>query len=305
MSDAEIQSHDVIVIGAGIAGLSAAATAAGLGLRVAVLEQLGPGGQLLESTVVHDSVLGSQPAPDLAAAMMERAMDAGATLEFAAADRLVPGDLHLVETDGASYLAPAVVLAMGSTPLKIGIPGEEEFAGRGVSYCVACDGPLFSAQPVVMLASGQYAGQEADELRQLVSELTVVSLENGRSDGWAESLRVGGNLRLIFDATPVSIEGDDGTVCQVRLAGADGELQVETRGVFVCAGRVPATDLVSSIVKLDEHGRIAVDASLNAGVPGLYAVGDIRAHAPERLISAAADGVVAAAAIARLIARRL
>jgi thioredoxin reductase (NADPH) len=305
MSDTETPSHDVIVIGAGIAGLSAAATAAGLGLHVVVLEQLGPGGQLLESTVVHDSVLGSQPAPDLAAAMMERAMDAGATLEFAAAARLLTADLHLVQTDGASYRAPAVVLAMGSTPLKVGIPGEDEFAGRGVSYCVACDGPLFSGQPVVMLASGQYAVQEADELSQLVSELTVVNLENGRSDGWEESLRVEGNLRLIVDARPVSIEGDDGIVSQVRLAGADGELQVKTRGVFVCAGRAPATDLVSSIVNLDEHGRIAVDASLNAGIPGLYAVGDIRAHAPGRLISAAADGVVAATAIASLIARRL
>ncbi|HEX3803096.1 MAG TPA: FAD-dependent oxidoreductase [Solirubrobacteraceae bacterium] len=305
MSDPDTEGYDVVVVGAGIAGLTTAATAAGLGLRVVVLEQLGPGGQFLETAVVDDVLLGEQPAMDLAAAVMERAMDAGATLEFAAATKLVTGDRHTVEAHGATYSAAAVVLAMGSTSRRVDIPGENEFAGRGVSYCVACDGPLFSGQPVVMLGAGRYAAREAHELRQFVSELTVVSLDDGRSDTrWVESLEVGDNLRLIADAKPVSIDGDGTGVSGIRLAAADREWQLEARGIFVCAGRVPAIDLVRSSVDLDAAGRIVVDASLNVGTPGLYAVGDIRTHSPERLISAAADGVTAATAIASRIAHR-
>ena len=116
-------------------------------------------------------------------------MDAGATLEFAAAVRLVTGDLHRSRRTARATRRRRSCSRWARRRCEIGIPGEDEFAGRGVSYCVACDGPLFSGQPVVMLGCGQYAAQEADELRQLVSELTVVSLESGRSDArWAESL---------------------------------------------------------------------------------------------------------------------
>jgi thioredoxin reductase (NADPH) len=299
MSDADVQGYDVVVVGAGIAGLSAAATAAASGLRVVIFEQLGPGGQLLDTAMVQDDELGQQPAADLAAAAMERAMDAGAVFEFAAVSKITVADKHVVEADSGDFSAAAVILAMGSTPLHVNIPGEDEFAGRGVSYCVACDGPLFSGKPVVMLAAGRYAAQEADELRQLVSEITVVSLdEDGSEAGWLEELEVGGNLKLIRGARPVAIEGGGGSVSGVRLAQNDREWQLDSLGVFVCAGRAPATDLVRAIVELDAEGRIVVDESLNAGTPGLYAVGDIRAQSPERLSNAAADGVTAANAIA-------
>jgi thioredoxin reductase (NADPH) len=183
MSDPEAQQFDVVVVGAGIAGLSAATTAAGLGLSVVVLEQLGPGGQLLDSSTVQDDELGEQPAADLAAAAMERAMDAGAVLEFTNASKLVPGERHLVETDAGTYSGAAVVLAMGSTPSRVEIPGEVEFAGRGVSYCVACDGPLFSGKPVVLLGAGRYAAKEAQELREFVSQITVISLDDSDAEG--------------------------------------------------------------------------------------------------------------------------
>jgi len=298
MSDPEAQRFDVVVVGAGIAGLSAATTAAGLGLSVVVLEQLGPGGQLLDSSTVQDDELGEQPAADLAAAAMERAMDAGAVLEFTNASKLVPGERHLVETDAGIYSGAAVVLAMGSTPSRVEIPGEVEFAGRGVSYCVACDGPLFSGMPVVLLGAGRYAAKEAQELREFVSQITVISLDDSDAEvGSAGSLETGGNLQLIRGAKPVSIEGE-GSVSGIRVIHEDRELQLDALGVFVCAGRTPATDLVRELVELDLEGRIVVDDSLNAGRPGLYAVGDVRAHSPQRISSAAADGVTAANSIA-------
>jgi len=302
MSDPGVQDYDVVVVGAGIAGLTAAATASAFGLRVVVLEQLGPGGQLLDTTVVdcEFDLMAERPAADLAAAVMERAMNAGAALEFATVSKLATGDRHVLETDAGSYSARAVILAMGATPLRLDIPGESQFAGRGVSYCVPCDGPLFRDQPVVLLGAGRYAAKEANELSELASEITVVSLDDGRSDrAWADSLEIGGKLHLIRDARAVSIDGDADGVRSVRLADSDREWQLSTRAIFVCAGRAPASELVQSIVELDADGRILTDSSLNTGITGLYAAGDIRAHSPERLISAAADGVTAATAVAR------
>jgi thioredoxin reductase (NADPH) len=188
-----------------------------------------------------------------------------------------------------------VILATGARPARLDIPGELEFSGQGVSYCVSCDGPLFREDSVVMLAGGTYAGKEAHELCELAANVTVVTLDDG---AWAEVLRPAENLRVIRDSSAVAIEGDASGVRGVRLAGSEREWQVDARGVFVCAGYEPVSELVSTIVELDPGRRIVTDGSLETSVPGVYAVGDVRAYSPLRLLGAAADGITAATAIA-------
>jgi thioredoxin reductase (NADPH) len=289
--------HDVVVVGAGIAGLTAATTASSLGLQTVVLEQLGPGGQLLNATSV-DSELDSheRPAAELAALAAERAMDAGATIEFAEATLLVAGaERHVVETDSGKHAAPVVVLATGARPRQLGLPGEVELAGQGVSYCVSCDGPLFHGRPVVLLGGGMYAAKEAQELQELASEVTVVPVDDG---SWADALEQTRTIRVVRGATPLVIEGDAEGVSGLRVAENGREEQLTARGVFVCAGYTPASELAAGVVELDQDGRILTCASLETSVPGIYAVGDVRAHSTQRLLGAAADGLVAATAIA-------
>jgi thioredoxin reductase (NADPH) len=289
--------YDVVVVGAGIAGLSAAAATASMGLRTVALEQLGPGGQLLNTTSVDLELdLHERPAAELAALAAERAMDAGAVIDFAEATTLVIGaERHVVEAENDRYAGRAVIVATGARARKLGLPGEVELAGQGVSYCVSCDGPLFHGRPVVMLGGGAYAAKEARELQEYASEVTVVPVDDG---SWADTLERAQAVRIVAGATPLGIESDDEGVSAVRVATNGGEEQIVARGVFVCAGYTPASDITAGLLELDKDGRIVTDPSLVTSVPGIYAVGDVRAHSTCRVLGAAADGLVAATAIA-------
>jgi len=299
---------DLAIIGAGVAGLTAAQIAARHGIGVLVIEQLAPGGQI--STVERianfpgfaEGVAGYELGPML----QQQAEEAGADFQFDTIER--------IEAEGAGFrligfesevLARAVIVAAGSRRRALDVPGEGDFEGRGVSHCASCDGPFFQDKPVVVVGGGDSGFDEAELLAGLASEVTIVHREAAphAQQGTRDRVAALPNVRLVGNSEVVGIEGDE-QVTRVRLRGADGaSSELPCAGVFLYAGLVPASDFLGDFVARDAGGAIVTNTALETDRPGLFAAGDIRSGAAALLASAAGDGATAALAAVRHLAR--
>jgi len=293
---------DVAIIGAGVAGLSAAEALANAGLQVLVIERMGAGGQVM--TVEHianfpafpDGVSGFELGPLL----QERAEDAGAQFMLADVQRVESRDgVHLLQLEGETVRARAVVIAAGSQRRKLGVPGEQELEGRGVSHCASCDGPLFRGEDVCVVGGGDSALGEAQILATHARSVTIVFREEEPKA--QEYVRAAvlplPNVTVLPHADVVRVEGEQQVQgVRVRLPGGE-EQTVAAQGVFVYAGLQADSGPLREWVALDEHGRVRTDAAFAASVPGVFAAGDIRAGAAYRLADAAAEGAAAAASV--------
>ncbi|WP_135469248.1 NAD(P)/FAD-dependent oxidoreductase [Crenalkalicoccus roseus] len=285
---------DVVVIGAGAAGLSAARAVAAAGLSCLCLDRLGPGGALMNLGPLHH-LPGGKAGPDLAAELVEAATAAGAELGFGEARALTGGPPWAVATGEETHLARAVILAPGLAPGRLGVPGEEAFEGRGISHCAACDGPLHRGEEVVVAGGDAWAGQEALDLAALARLVTLVHPEGAPPRLPAAPPP---NLALL-PGRVVALEGDGG-LAAVRVATGGAERRLPARAVFVQCGRAPALGFAEGAVARDAAGHARVDAAMAAGA-ALFAAGDARAGAPQRAADAIADGVRAGEAAARLL----
>jgi len=299
---------DVVVIGGGVAGLTAAAEVAAGGARVLLMEREIVGGQI--STIEHITNAPGRTEPiagyDLGVELLESAEAAGADVTLA--------DVTGIESDDAGYMirstageigATAVIVATGSRRRTLGIPGETEFFGRGVSRCASCDGPLFREQRVVVVGGGDSALDEASVLAAFAREVIVVhrgDVPTARAD-LVDAARSAPNIRLLPGATLTTIEdAGDGVVGGVTLG--DGSA-LEARGVFVYVGLVPHTDWLDGFVERDETGRIVVDEALTTTRAGVFAAGDLRQGSAAMLSESAADGARAAASALAYLAARI
>ncbi|RLI38167.1 thioredoxin-disulfide reductase, partial [Candidatus Bathyarchaeota archaeon] len=293
--------RDLIIIGAGPAGLSAAIYAARMGLDVLVIEKNLAGGLMLEIPLIEnypgfpEGVSGQE----LAKLMVEQARSSGAEVkELEEAVELdLSGDLKTVRTRKASYGARAVLIATGSSHRKLGVPGEEEFRGRGVSYCGLCDGPLFRGRRVLVVGGGNAAATTALFLSDLASEVFLVHRRDAlRAEEALVRRMAEKGIKLILSSVVVAIEGDD-VVRAVRLrnvkTGEESGLQVD--GVFIQVGEVPNSELAAKAgVDVDERGFIIVDGRQRTNIPGVYAAGDVTNHPVKQVATAVGQGVVAA-----------
>jgi thioredoxin reductase (NADPH) len=290
---------DLAIVGAGVAGLTAATVAAQHGLKVLVIERMGAGGQVMNVETIHNMPGFPQGVSgfELGPLLQEQAEAAGAEFMLDTVLRIESSTRHLLRCESESVSARAVLVTAGSTRRKLDVPGEE-LEGRGVSHCASCDGPMFRSQPVCVVGGGDSAFGEAAILATHASRVTLVFRE---PQPHAQKLLVDAvaglpNVQLIADSEVQAITGDDG-VTGVRLLHGDGQtLELPAQGVFVYAGLQPASAFLGGAVKLDAAGRILTDAHYCSSVPGLYAAGDIRAGAAWLLASAAGDGAAAAAA---------
>ena len=297
---------ELLIIGGGAAGLTAGLYAARARLGTVLLERMGPGGQIVNADAVENypgfpgGIKGYELAPQIA----QQAMDAGLRVEFAEAQALRPVDgWHVVETDGETYRARAVIVAAGSTLARLGVPGEEEFLGNGVSSCAVCDGEFFRDQPVAVVGGGDSAMDEALYLTEIASQVTVIHRrrELRAARVLAERAQAQPKIRFRWDTVVAGIEGAD-TVQAVRLHGPGGAGErLEVSGVFVYVGLQPNSAFLRDVVDLDGAGHIPVDLWMRTPVPGLLAAGDIRQHSARQLISAAGDGATAALAAERYL----
>lgn len=302
-----MRDFELIVIGAGVAGLTAAMFAGRYGLKVVVLEQLGAGGQIINTERIDnlpgfpDGIAGHELGPLLhqqaEAAGAEFVLDAVERLEASGVDRIVHGA-------GETLRAPAIIIAAGSALRPLGVPGEEKFLGKGVSHCASCDGALFAGLNVCVIGGGDSALDEALVLAEHASGVKL--LHRGPHLDAQQILRdrvaATGKIEIALDTIVEEIVGED-AVTDVRVRDAKtGGMRLEAcRGVFVYVGLEPNTAFVRGVLALDPAGHIETDINMRTSLAGVFAAGDIRAHSVAQLAAAAGDGATAAIAAFRYV----
>jgi thioredoxin reductase (NADPH) len=283
-------AYDVIVIGAGPAGLTAATEAARAGLKVYCLDKLAPGGVLINLGELHDfEEIWS--GPDMASRMTDDAAVAGVEIGFGEVTALSGSGPWTVETaDGEKHTARALVVATGLNKGRLGVPNEDAFEGRGISHCAHCDAPLYAGLPVIVAGGGGWADYEARELVGVASEITMVA--SAPSTGLADVKHLQGRI--------VGLDGNDG-LQSVTVEAAGERKSIPASAVFVYVDQRPATECVPAAVKRDEAGHIVVDAEGRTSIPTLFAAGDVRAGARYYLSDAIADGQRVAQAVVAIL----
>ena len=300
------QEFDVLIIGGGMAGLTAGIYASRYGLNTAIVEQMMAGAQIINLEKIENfpgfpqGIAGYELGP----ATQEQAMNAGvAVLMDTATDISVDGDYLRVTGDmGGSYRGKAVIMAAGSSLRSLGIPGEEEFEGRGVSHCATCDGPLYMGQTVAVVGGGDSAADEALTLTEYTDRVILLARGDGLDAQQILQDRIASNpkIEVRYQTEVVEIVGED-TVTGVRVRDADGETVEPVSGLFIYIGLDPNSAAVSDLVPLDNAGHIPVGLSMDTPQPGLFAAGDIRQQSAAQLVASAGDGATAAVAAFRYI----
>ena len=285
-------SFDVIVVGAGPAGLTAATGAARAGLKALCLDKLAPGGALINLGQLHD-VEKASDGPQIASQLTDDATAAGVEIGFGEVVRLSGSGPWTVETaEGEQHTGRAVVIATGLGKGRLGLLGEDQYEGRGLSHCAACDGPLYAGLPVIVAGAAGWAPYEAEELKAIASEVTVI-------DTVAAKLPDG--VRRL-DGRIVALEGSDGLQSVVVESGGARKI-VPTSAVFVYVGQSPAAEFVPDSLARDATGHIVVDEGGRTSAATVFAAGDVRAGARHYLADAIADGQRAAQAVVAALAK--
>ncbi len=298
---------DVAVIGGGVAGLTAALFAARHGRSTLAMVQILPGGHLCTIDKVEDfpgfpnGVAGYELGP----AMQEQAANAGAEFLMADAERIAPfpGGWRVDTTDG-EVEARAVIIASGSHPRLLGVPGEDRLQGRGISQCASCDGPLLRGKPVTVAGAGDSALQEALTLAEFTDHVLLVHTgdQPAAQHAYRQRLAATPAIHLRPNTTVAEVLGDEAvTGLRLRDTATGATEVVETAALFPYIGLEPNTAFLAGLLPIDPDGRIATDIWMRTAVPGLFAAGDVRAGAPGQAITAAGDGATAAIAAHRYL----
>lgn len=298
MSDKRI--YDMIIIGGGPGGYTAALYAARAGMDTALVEKLSAGGQMAQSHQI-DNYPGFDEGIDgfsLAEKMQQGAERFGAQTIYAQAMKVdLQAQPKAIETDQGTLLARTVVLSTGADPRELGVAGERELVGRGVAYCAACDGMFYKGKTVVVVGGGNTAVADALLLSRVAKSVMLVHRRDTlrATRIYHKALEEAPNVTLRWNTT-VSQLLSDGKVTGVVLRDVHtgAEETVDCDGVFVSVGRKPATGLVQGQLELDRSGYIVADETTRTSLPGVFAVGDVRTKTVRQVVTAAADGAVAA-----------
>ena len=302
----EANRYELIIIGGGPAGLAAGLYAARARMKTVCLERLTPGGALaLTEDVENYPGFRAITGPDLVEKMLEHAKDFGMELSYSDANSIeLDGTDRIVHTDEGPFVAKAVLIASGAKINKLGVPGEEEFSGRGVSYCAVCDGAFFRDQDVVVVGGGDAAIDEGLYLTRLVETVTVIHRRDQLRASKILQERAFANEKVSFmwEMVVREIHGN-GMVKEILLENVKtAEQSVHpTDGLFVYIGSKPNTDFVKCLVEMDEAGHIITDLHMQTSVPGIYAAGDVRIDSYRQAVTAGGDGCTAALAAEKYI----
>ena len=293
--------YDLIIIGGGVAGMTAAIYAARSGLSALIIEKAGFGGQAaltakIENYPSYKEIEGFQLAADI------KAQVDALGVESRSAD--VTGlckenDIFTVTTDSDSYQSKAVIIANGVRRRELGIPGEDKLRGRGVSWCAVCDGGFFRKKKTAVIGAGNSALGDAIYLSNLCEEVYLIFRRDypTATKSYMDQLEKIDNIRLMPRHIPVEIKGDF-VVNALTVKNVDsGEMSdIEVNGVFEAIGLIPDNDLFSELAELDENGYIITDGEMRTKTPGLFAAGDTRQKSLRQIVTACSDGAQAATA---------
>jgi thioredoxin reductase (NADPH) len=306
-------NYDVVIVGAGPAGMCAALYTGRSMLRTAVLERGIPGGELLNTEKLDDwigekSILGWE----LAKKFEEHSREFGAeyvTATVEAVTRRMDGTFDTVTDGGDVYRSPAVIVTAGGTPVKLGIPGEMEYAGRGVSYCAICDGAFFKQQVIVVVGGGDAAVEEADFLTRYASKVYVIHRrdEFRASKILQERLFANPKVEVIWNTVAERIIGDEQGLMKgivLRDVQSDTTRTLDATGCFVFVGFRPNTGIIDGHFDHDEMGYVLTDTMMQTSIPGLFAAGDLRSQLTRQVTTAVGDATTAAIAVEKYLKAR-
>ncbi len=303
------QNYDVIIIGGGMAGLTAGIYSARHGLSTAIVEEMMAGAQIINLERIENfpgfpqGIAGYELGPST----QEQAMDAGVEILMdTVTDVNADGDyLQVVGDGGSTYRAKAVIMAAGSSLRTLGIPGEEEFNGRGVSHCATCDGPMYMGQTVAVVGGGDSAADEALTLTDYADRVILFHRGDALDSQSVlqERIAASGKIEVRYNTEIVEVLGED-AVTGIRVRSAQGETVEPVHGLFVYVGLNPNSAPIANLVPLDNSGHVPVGLTMDTPRPGLFAAGDIRQQSASQLVASAGDGATAAIAAFRYINSR-
>ncbi len=303
------EHFDVVVIGAGPAGLTAAIYASRARLKTIVLDEGIPGGQVKTTHKVSnypgfpEDVKGAE----LAALFAKQAERFGTRIaravEITEMD-LASKDKRFVLDEEEEIVAPSVIVATGAKPRALGLPGENEFRGRGLSYCATCDGAYFEGKDIHVIGGGNSAVEESLFLTQFAKSVTIIhQFDHFQAEAsTAKEAVEHPKIKVLWSHEPRAFLGE-GTVDRLRVENLKTKetQELKTDGIFIFVGMVPRTELLKDVVPLDKWGCVETDDSMATSVPGLYAAGDIRAKKFRQITTAVADGTIAALAVQKFL----
>ena len=293
--------YDMIIIGGGPGGYTAALYAARAGLDSVILEALVPGGQMAQAHQIdnypgfEEGVAGYA----LADKMRQEAERFGARTVLTQVTEVdLVADLKVVKTDGGTYYAKTVALATGASPRELGVPGERELTGRGVHYCADCDGMFYKGKTVVVVGGGNTAAQDAALLSRVARKVILVHRRDTlrATQIYHRPLMEADNVEFRWNSVVEGfVQAESGALTGVRLRDVNTGAQsvADCDGVFVSIGRKPASGLVKDQVELDEGGYVVAGEDTRTSLPGVYAVGDVRTKQVRQVVTAVSDGAAA------------
>lgn len=299
--------YDVIIVGAGPAGLTAALYARRAGHSVLVLEGGVPGGQAVTTPHVENwpgtlSISG----PDFAMGLYQQVTELGAEIQYAAVSGFQDqGAVKVVEADGQTFEGRALILANGVRRRKLGVPGEEELGGKGVSYCATCDGSFFKGKDVAVVGGGNTAVEDAIYLSAICPTVWLIHRRDKLSAQkyLLDNLSSKANVKFLMEHRVLEIQGKD-QVENVHLAGPKGQQIIHVSAIFAAVGLIPDNAKFAPPLELDQYGYIRAGEDCATNVSGVFAAGDTRVKELRQLVTAASDGAMAASRAGQYLGNR-
>jgi thioredoxin reductase (NADPH) len=303
---AKTHQYDVVIVGAGPAGMCAGMYAGRSMLKTVVLERGFPGGELLNTELIEDypgfeTILGHELAQKFAdhAAKFGAEFQNGVVVE--AVSKRADGIFETRTESGDIYESPTVIVTAGGTPVKLGVPGEIEYAGKGVSYCAICDGAFFRKQTIAVVGGGDAATEEADFLTRYADKVYLIHRRGELRSSKILQQRLFANpkIEVIWNAVVESVEGDEqGLVRNLKLrdVNTNEASDLAATGLFVFVGFRPNTGIIEGHVDHDDMGYLVTDANMHTSMRGLFAAGDVRAQLTRQVTTAVGDATTAAIA---------
>lgn len=292
--------YDVIIIGAGPAGMTAAVYASRAGLKTAMLEKMAPGGKMVKTyEIANWPGITEINGADLAFKMFEHSTHFGAEYLYGDVVEVKDGSLkELVCADGTVYQTKTIIIATGTEEKQLGILGEKEYAGKGVSYCAVCDGAFFKDKTVTVIGGGNSALEESLYLTQFASKVNIVIRRDVfRAEPIIQKqIEENDKIVVIKKHIPKEILGEEGKVSKIVLEDVDTHKQhiLDTSAVFPYVGANPCTSFVSKLPILDERGYVIVNENMETAIDGIYGAGDVVVKNLQQVVTAASDGAIAA-----------
>jgi thioredoxin reductase (NADPH) len=305
--------YDVVIIGAGPAGMCAGMYAGRSMLKTVVLEQGLPGGELLNTEVIEDyigfeHILGWELAEKFNSHAIKFGAEIRTSVRVEKVRKVADGTFETTVENGDVFRSPAVIVTAGGTPVKLEVPGEIEYAGKGVSYCAICDGAFFKGHTIAVVGGGDAACEEADFLTRYADKVWLIHRRDEFRASKIVQQRLFANpkIEVIWDTVVEEIAGADGlmTHASIRHTKTGARRDLPSTGIFIFVGFTPNTGVIDGHIEHDAAGYLLTDANMQTSVPGLFAAGDVRVQLTRQVTTAVGDATTAAIAVEKYLTAR-